>query len=269
MHPTAVPGVREVSCTLDEFGAITALVRESKPDVVAYLAGITSVDQCEVEEYRARHLHAEVPAAIAEAVRGRAQFIYVSTDHLWDGTKSFLTEEEPLHPLNVYARTKALGERLVVEANPAALLLRTNFFGVGRPWRQSLSDWMLVRLQVGEPFDAFVDAWFTPISVPLLCRSIVIAVGRGLTGVYHLCGAERLTKHEFALRLGAWHALATNNVREGHLSAAPLKAPRPADMSLSTAKFARAVGMELPDLASSFRAAFGPPARQVAAHEVS
>jgi dTDP-4-dehydrorhamnose reductase len=110
------------------------------------------------------------------------------------------------------------------------------------------------------PFPAFADAYFTPLAVPLLCHLISQSVAAGLTGTYHACGAERLSKYEFAIRLARWVGLAEDFIRRGSLREAGLLAPRPADMSLSTEKLSRALGRPMPAIDESFGAVFGASA---------
>jgi dTDP-4-dehydrorhamnose reductase len=260
-HAIEVDGAREVTWSPEKDDTVRQVVAELRPRVAVYAAGLTGVDQCETNESLADRLHADVPAALAAwLAQARCRFVYVSTDHLWDGTKSMVAEDEPVHPVNAYARSKAKGEQAVTRAEPSALILRTNFFGGGRPWRDSLSDWMLKQLSAKMPFNAFTDAYFTPIAVPLLAEIIAEAVGAGLAGLYHACGSERLSKYDFAVRLARWHGLSEAEIRPGLLAEAGLVAPRPADMSLATQKISRALKRAMPTLDESFAGEFGPAA---------
>lgn len=257
-HPIGLPRVREVPWALTCSGSPRELISNHKPDVVLYAAGLTNVDQCEANSSLADFLHAEVPAAMASASeQAGAAFVYISTDHLWDGTHPMVEEDEPLQPLNAYARSKGKGEMAVRSASSSSLILRTNFFGMGRPWRQSLSDWILQGLRSGKRVNAFSDSYFTPIAIPLLCGTIVDMVDHGFCGTYHACGAERLSKYQFALDLADWCGVIGADIRASSLAEAGLLAPRPADMSLGTAKISKALGRPMPDVWQSFAAVFG------------
>lgn len=259
-HPIRLPGIEEIAVDLTAQGTAASLLEGRDQEVVVYAAGLTNVDACERDEALALRLHATVPAALAAACRTRGQgFVFISTDHLWDGTKPVVEEDEPLHPLNAYARTKAAGEEAVRAALPDALIVRTNFFGMGRPWRKSLSDWMLDRLRAGETLNAFVDAHFSPIAVPLLSELLMDCVAAGLGGTHHVCGGEHISKYEFALRLADWCGLPRRLVRPCRLGEAGLVAPRPLDMSLSTEKISAALGRPMPNVDDSLWAVLGVP----------
>lgn len=256
------PGVTGVRADVARPGAARDLLDRSPAGVVVYAAGLTDVDGCERDEALALRLHAEVPAEFARLCRrsGR-RFVAISTDHLWDGRTAFVEEDEPVRPLNAYARTKAAGEAAVRAEMPDALILRTNFFGRGPAWRRSLSDWMLGELRAGRPLRAFADAHFTPIGLPLLCGTIRDAVATGLVGTFHAAGADRVSKLAFALRLARLAGLPEDLVREGSVADARLAAPRPRDMSLSTAKLARALGRPAPSLDDSLDAVLSAAGR--------
>jgi dTDP-4-dehydrorhamnose reductase len=260
-HTIDVPGIRQIAWSPDTNELLHEFIGRHRPRTVVYAAGITSVDFCQSNEQLADMLHAQAPATLASRmVPFGCRFIYISTDHLWDGTRSMVGEDQPVSPVNAYARSKAKGEQMVQAADPNVLILRTNFFGPGRPWRLSLSDWYLERLNSGEKFFAFSDAYFTPIALPLLYEIIVDVASIGLDGIYHACGSERLSKYEFAVRLARWRRLPQDGIRPGHITDAGLTAPRPADMSLSTQKLSNALGRDMPTITNSFTAIFGQSA---------
>ena len=257
-HSLGLSGLSEMKADLTAPDALSRLLERTPAATIVYAAGLTSVDACERNESLALLLHAEVPAALAKICHAEGRgLVTISTDHLWDGTRALVTEDTPLAPVNAYARTKAAGEAAVRSAMPDALVLRTNFFGNGRPWRKSLSDWMLGELRAGRSLTGFVDAYFTPIAVPLLCRTLLRCVSNGLTGLYHAAGAERVSKHEFALRLADHVGLPSRLVQPGRLAEASLPARRPLDMSLSTTKLADAIGRPAPSLEESLGAVLG------------
>ena len=259
-HGLQLPGAVELEADLTAPGTPRRLLGSTRAETVVYAAGLTNVDACERDEALAQRLHADVPAALAEICGSEGRrFVAISTDHLWEGTQPLVSEDTPLAPVNAYARTKAAGEAAVREAMPEALILRTNFFGAGRPWRKSLSDWMLEELRAGRPMTGFVDAHFTPIAVPLLSRTIRNAVTADLGGLYHAAGGERVSKYDFAVRLADWAGLPRGLVRPGRLGEARLLARRPLDMSLSTAKLAAALGLAAPSLDQSLAAVLGQP----------
>jgi dTDP-4-dehydrorhamnose reductase len=248
VHDAAVgiAGVEEVRVDLGAPATADGLIARLTPDVVVHAAGLTNVDACEHDESLAMTLHAGSAEILARQCAEReSRFVYISSDHLWDGSKAYVDEDERPTPINAYARSKVEGERRVMAANPAALIIRTNFFGKGRSPRRSLSDWMTDELLAGRGVDAFVDSFFTPVGLDFLASSIVRLIKLDQSGVFHIASQDRISKFEFARKLCARLNLPLSLVRPSRISEANLYAPRPSDMSLGTRK-AAAIGLPIP-----------------------
>jgi dTDP-4-dehydrorhamnose reductase len=263
-HPVDVQGIEEVRMDLTAPGTLGAAILRHRPDVVVHAAGLTSVDQCEENEALANRLHVGLSREMAKAcAETSAKPVLISTDHLWDGSKPLVAEDEPVKPINAYGRTKAQGEIAALENDPDALVVRTNFFGHGRPWRQSLSDWIISRLDRNQPVRAFADVFFTPISLPYLCRSIEALVTKEVSGIFHVAGADRVSKLAFAQKVAEEFRGSSSLIEAGEVGDAGLQAPRPKDMSLSTAKVSALLGHPMPKLSESI-SGLEKPARNVA-----
>jgi dTDP-4-dehydrorhamnose reductase len=235
-------------------GALADLIAVTHPHVALHAAGLTNVDGCEANEPLALRLHAAAARELATAALAvSASPVLISTDHLWRGTVPLVAEDAPLQPMNAYARTKAAGEREFLAAAPGALVLRTNFFGPGRPWRQSLSDWIAGKLKAGEPVKAFDDVFFTPIALPYMTAAIAALVAGGAKGIFNLAGSERVSKFAFARRFCDANGMDCDLIQHASVADAALQAPRPRDMSLSTDKIAAFLGRKMPSLDESLR----------------
>jgi dTDP-4-dehydrorhamnose reductase len=228
------------------------LVQAKAPDIIIHCAGLANVDRCEQAPDYAQLIHVDVSGMLALSARQiGARFVHISTDHLWDGTSAFATEEEPVSPINVYGRTKAEAETRVLTAAPEALVVRTNFFCQGLPWRPSFTDWAEQKLKAGQGFSAFTDSFFTPIEARLLSDVLIELAGLDVRGILHVCGSERLSKYEFVQRLARLLSVDARAACPGSLAEAHLQAPRPKDMSLSTARVAAILGRAMPDVEQS------------------
>jgi dTDP-4-dehydrorhamnose reductase len=102
----------------------------SPDDLVINCAAWTDVDGAEEHEEDALRVNGEGARNVAEAA-GRV--VYVSTDYVFDGTKSEpYVESDPVNPQSAYGRTKLAGERATAEANPRHHIVRTSWlFGPG------------------------------------------------------------------------------------------------------------------------------------------
>ncbi len=182
------------------------------------------------------------------------KLIHISTDHLFNGSKSRYAESDLPAPLNVYARTKLQAEQWVQQENPAALLVRTNFFGWGHRYRQSFSDWIIYSLRAGKPVTMFDDVYFTPILADVLVKSAHDLAGNDERGIINLVGDERISKYDFALRLARAFGLPVELIQRGKFANASLLARRPLDMSLDNTQATGKLGRELGSLDGFFAA---------------
>lgn len=250
-----IAGVRDILADVTDAAGVYGATTEAAPQVIVHSAALTDVDACERDPKRAWALNVEATRNIARAAHSQgAKLIHISTDQLWDGRRAMLDEDVLPAPLNVYGRTKAEAERVTLGEAPDALVLRTNFFGRGRPRRATFSDWVEDGLRHGRKLTMFTDVFFTPITMELLCPIIVEMARRGASGIYHAVGCERLSKFDFGVRLAKTFGYDSAAIVPTAVADAALAAPRPNDMSLSSDKIARFLGRRMPDCGESLTA---------------
>ncbi|MBM4199890.1 MAG: SDR family oxidoreductase [Gammaproteobacteria bacterium] len=236
-HRVSLRGATSRPLELDDADRLARQFAELSPDLVVHAAGLTSVDACEAEPAQARHVNAELARNVAAAAAARSiRLVHISTDHLFAGTRSGYREDDVPEPLNEYARSKLLAEEWVRQADPSALIVRTNFFGWGHARRQSFSDWILQALRAGQPVTMFDDVYFTPILADVLAEAAHRLVALSASGIVNIAGEERVSKYEFAMRLARAFGADPGLVRRGKLKDANLAAKRPTDMSLNSDK---------------------------------
>jgi dTDP-4-dehydrorhamnose reductase len=247
-------GTRCVSLDLASAAALARDLESLRPDLVVHTAGLASVDLCEQHPDQAMNLNATLAANVASACRQLdIKLVHISTDHLFPGDKAFSTESDAPSPLNVYARTKLLAEQSVAREHPGAVIVRTNFFGWGHQYRQSLSDWILATLRSGQVISMYEDVYFSPLLADRLAQAVHLLVARGISGIYNVSGDDRLSKHDFALRLARLFGLPETLIRRTRIASAASRAVRPLDMSLDNGKAVGCLGAGLGKVDDSLR----------------
>lgn len=226
--------------SLESFGS---LLEEIIPDVVIHAAGLTSVDQCESDPSLAHHINVTLTENVAKAcLRAGVQLVYISTDHLFSGTNQMVDEDHPVFPINVYGKTKAYAEALVLDINAQSLVIRTNFYGWGPSYRKSFSDSIIDTLRSGSQIQLFQDVFFTPIlaeSVGMLVHNLI---GLKVSGIYNIVGDERISKYDFGLAIAQEFDLEPNRIIPCRISNQSSLTQRPHDMSLSNIKVKNLLG---------------------------
>ena len=238
-----LPGTQSVTLDLESPDHLVQQFLELAPDLVAHTAGMTRVEECEQRPRDAEHANAGLTRNVAIATHALGiKLVHISTDHLFSGSRSRMTEEELPEPLNVYARTKLQAEEWARMANPETLIVRTNFFGWGHLYRQSFSDWIITSLRSGRRITMFEDVYFTPILADSLALATHAIVAQETSGVLNITGDERFSKYDFAVRVAEHFGLSKALVVRGKMDNPKPLVHRPHDMSLDNTKASGLLG---------------------------
>jgi dTDP-4-dehydrorhamnose reductase len=114
---------------ITEAGMVEAAVRQTRPDIVVNAGAYTKVDKAESEPDQAFRVNATGPGVIAAACAiAGVPLIHISTDYVFDGTKSSpYVESDSTAPLGVYGASKLAGEEAVRGCHKKHLILRTSW----------------------------------------------------------------------------------------------------------------------------------------------
>jgi dTDP-4-dehydrorhamnose reductase len=226
-----------------------------RPDLVVHCAALTDVDGCERDPAAARTLNALVPGRLAAtAAAVGARFVHISTDAVYDGERPGAHHEDDAPgPCNVYAETKLEGERRVLDADPEALVLRTNMHGWTERGRLSFSEVILRGLAQGDPLTLFTDVSFSPLVVSDHARLIAALVERGTSGVLNFGAADAVSKAAFGHLVADVFGLPADGIEGVTLASRNLTAARPRNTALDTGRLAAALGTAPPTVADGVR----------------
>lgn len=227
---------RHVNLDLAETPEIARVFDAVRPDVVIHAAAMADVGLCEREPELARLCNTTATSVIAScAANLGTTLVFISTDQVFDGRRSWYPEDAPIGPVNVYGATKANAEEAVRRELPEATILRLALV-IGRSQgRPSGSDQVLGALGRGETPTLFTDEFRTPIHVGDAARVIVeAALAPDRPRLMHLGGPDRVSRHHLGCSLARGAGLDPGLVRGAtHAEVGPWPA-RPADVSLDT-----------------------------------
>jgi len=100
-----------------------------KPDLVVNAAAYTNVNQAETDQTLAQQINATAVGQIGElAKKAKAPVVHYSTDYVYlgNGTTAWL-ETDQTKPLNIYGKTKLLGEQYLIDSGAESIILRTSW----------------------------------------------------------------------------------------------------------------------------------------------
>lgn len=93
--------------------AVEAAIMAARPDVVIHAAAWTAVDACESDPDKAMLVNGTATKYLADAAHAvGAHVVYISTDYVFDGSKTLpYVEDDAPNPQSVYGSSKLVGER--------------------------------------------------------------------------------------------------------------------------------------------------------------
>ena len=242
-------GVESLSINLESEKEFLKCVNRVKPDCIVHTAGMTNVDKCESFPEIANKINFEAAKLVSDVcLKNNINLIFISTDHLFDGTIPNVSENHIKNPLNCYGHTKSLGEDFVIKNNPNALIIRTNFFGWGTSYRRSFSDFVIDNLRLGNAITLFKDVFYTPILIDDLVDIIMKLYFNKAVGVFNVVGNNRISKLDFGKEVAKVFGLNLNLINEGSIADNTSLVVRPKDLSLSNSKVKNYLKIEINNL---------------------
>ena len=214
---------------------LEAAIDRLQPTTIINCAGYTAVDRAETDEHTASLVNGTSVGVLAEAAqRSSIPFVTFSTDYVFDGTATtpYLESATP-NPVNAYGRSKLLGERVALAANPDALVVRTS-------WLFSATHrnfvFTILKLAAIHPVDVVADQTGCPTYAPDLAAATLQALDHGASGLLHLTNAGPTSWFEFARTATTEAGLDPESIRPVTTEQHPRPARRPRCSSLGSAR---------------------------------
>lgn len=173
-------------------------IERACPDLVINCAATPDVDRCEREPEMAYAVNEQGPKYMAGACeRAGAEFIHVSTDYVFDGSKpGFYTQEDEPRPLSVYAKSKLAGEASSRNNCEKTYIIRTSWiFGAGG---KNFGSRVVELARAGAHLKAVTDQISIPTYAPDLARRIEEIAALHHYDLYQVTSSGPGTWFEFA-----------------------------------------------------------------------
>src|SRR5215208_1524036 len=242
---------------LRDLEAIQKTLSELKPDLIINASAYTDVDRAEKETDLTMDINARAPGVMAETARTLgAAFIHYSTDYVFDGKKNApYSEADPTNPLNMYGKSKLLGEENIRQAGEAYLILRTSwvyslrgnsFVNKVLKWSRQNTTLKVVDDQISGPTWARTLAEITSF---LLAENKKDLHGllRERCGVYHVAGGGFTSRYDWAREILANDPRpaeqTVQSVEPASSEAFPTPAVRPLFSALDCSLFEESFGL--------------------------
>jgi dTDP-4-dehydrorhamnose reductase len=237
-----------IRADLTHTDVIDSVIDSARADWLINCAALASLEKCEEDPVQAKNLNTDLPGELALACAKRdIRFVHISTDSVFDGTREgFYAEDDDPSPPGVYSQTKLAGECAVQEVNPQAIIARVNFYGWSLGGRRSLAEFFVNNLSEGKTVNGFTDVIFCPILVNDTARLLLEMLQKGLSGIYHVLGAQPMSKYQFGVEVARTFGLRQALISPRSVEESGLTAPRSHNLWLSTHKLSTDLGHDIP-----------------------
>jgi len=192
-------------------------------DLIINCAGYTNVDKAEEEQELCDQINHQAVKILADFCKEKnILLIHYSTDYVFDGSgdKPFDEDnQENLHPLNYYGKTKLLGEQALQNSGCDYLIFRISWIYDNRPTSKNFFNTIKKLALEKEEINVVDDQIGSPTSAEFVASNTIrfikkitlenfgdnsIKFDKNLINqIYHLNNGELMSWHEFACRIVA------------------------------------------------------------------
>ena len=188
---------------IEDADVVRRAIESARSEIVFNTAADNAVDAAEADPARANAVNAQGAQSVAQACAELGiRLVHFSTNYVFDGAAvEPYSEDDAPNPLGAYARSKLMGERLVLIALPTALVIRSSgLFGVrGSAVKGgSFPERVVARARQGQQLRVVTDQRLNPTYTRDLAAAAVDLAAAGLEGVVHAVAAGCCSYFELA-----------------------------------------------------------------------
>jgi dTDP-4-dehydrorhamnose reductase len=187
-----------------DFDAYKKDVKDFKPDYLFHLGAYTDLEFCELnadETYNTNTLAVENAVYIANELD--VPLLYISTAGIFDGKKEVYDDWDQPNPLGVYARSKYMGERFVLENAKRFLVCRAGWMmGAGPKKDKKFIQKLMKQLKEGKK-ELFIvdDKDGTPTFTHDFAKNVKALIQKEYWGLYNMVCGGQTSRYEVAQEL--------------------------------------------------------------------
>jgi dTDP-4-dehydrorhamnose reductase len=231
-------------------GDAKSLISSFHPTAILNAAAATNVDWCEAHREEAWKVNVVGVENLVEAARKvGARLVHISTDYVFDGNHGPYSEDDKPNPISYYGKSKLASENAIrIGGIPHTILRTIVLYGAGIGIKESFPLWVVKSLKAGNHIRCVDDQISNPTHVTDLAFATVKGFELNRDGIYHVCGKDRVSRYDFALRIADVFGLDAGLIKRVKTADLKQDAPRPLLSGFVTLKAQTELGLNPMDI---------------------
>jgi len=212
-----------------------SLLEYARANTVHYIincAAYTAVDKAEDDVELCYKINRDAVKNLAEAAKGKARIIHISTDYVFDGKADApYKETDAINPQSVYGKSKREGEEILMTVCPESIIIRT-------AWLYSSygNNFVKTMLHLGKErteLNVVCDQKGTPTYAADLAQAILSIITYSEkektvhSGIYHYSNEGLISWYDFTEKIFQLAGITSCRVNPIPTDQYPTKASRP------------------------------------------
>lgn len=249
-----------IQIDLSNSNSVEKLIDDLSPAHIVNCFGLTDVEDCEQRPEASWKMNTVIPSFVANlAFEKNIRFTHISTDHFHSKNSVPRTENDILIPINQYGFSKYNAEKFILQTNPVATVLRTNFFGHSPKPGKSILDFAVSNLQRRNKIIGFDDVYFSPVGIEEISKFLTSPISKTAHGIVHFAALESISKFDFLVTVADLIGAPKNLISRGLIRESSLKVKRPNYLGLDSSFLRHQLGYKMPNLVDMLRNELGKP----------
>ncbi|WP_044201291.1 SDR family oxidoreductase [Flammeovirga sp. OC4] len=208
-------GYQYFSMDVADENSVRSVMQKLKPSIIFHCAAISKVEHCEDDHEEAIRQNVTATQILLEIGKENKleQFIYLSTDFVFDGEKGLYEEDDQRNPPNYYGITKMMSEDFLLKEKEVKVAIVRTCLVYGQVKDMSRSNimlWVKNKLCNGEAIKVVNDQYRTPTYVGDLAKGCILIAEKNEEGIFHISGKDYLTPYAIAIQVAEYLGLTTS-----------------------------------------------------------
>ena len=173
------------------------LLSQIEPDVILWCGGLKNLSITE-KNYKLslkQNFHSIKSVIKYQKLNKISNFIYLSSDYVFDGIKGNYNHSDLPNPTTNYGKSKLLAENYIIENSSNYSIIRAGaIIGEGSVF----FDWIVKSLSENKNLELY-DNYFTPTPILNLLEGIKVLAEHPMNKIFHISGRQKLSRFDFGL----------------------------------------------------------------------